>query len=258
MGWQSDLSTSSAPSFNSHPSTSRCSVSSKQTDEGVTMMNKLITTNETLTKELLAKDKQVKLLESKIVELEKSNETLKGKLLATMNKGKSPKVAKDLSKIIRNLYPSLSDEEKFDINQHYNSKKNKEVKACIMSLVKENTDGEPDSDELKFAVHARYSLEKKRQKEQRVMEAARRITSRRHASYNSRLRTSLNKKLHAEQMKNATPADMSDLESEGEDTFIVKRPKWRTPEFQDILNAVDSYTTFKRKRVVGSPSKRNG
>lgn len=58
-------------------------------------------------------------------------------------------------------------------------------------------------------------------------------------------------------MQELSAHDMSDLESENEDTFIVKRPVWRTADIQLALNELDNYSPLLKRRVLGTPSKRS-
>ena len=58
-------------------------------------------------------------------------------------------------------------------------------------------------------------------------------------------------------MQELSAHDMSDLESENEDTFIVKRPVWRTADIQLALNELDNYSPLLKRRVLGTPSKQS-
>jgi hypothetical protein len=195
------------------------------------MLNSLIHTNEKLATEVSEKTCRIQHLENQVTSLEKINKDL---LLKVNNNApaKHSRVEKGLSNSIKRLYPALPDDDKFVVTEPYPNRKNQEVKMTLIRQLTEEAEGISYSDsQLNFALRARYSLERKRHSEviqDKQVDRKKRITSRRSTTYISRLKVAKQQNMHLNDMKQLSAADMSDLESDGEDTFVVNKPKWRT------------------------------
>ena len=135
------------------------------------------------------------------------------------------------------------------------------MKANVFRVIQENDAAIYTASQLNMAIRSRYSVERKRHLELEsntasVKRLKRRANTRRHAAYMTRLKIAREQNHYVQEMMAASAEDMSDLESDGEGTFIVKRPKWRTEAFQNIINDLDLHTNKRMKRMVGTPSKR--
>lgn len=170
------------------------------------------------------------------------------------------KIDPTVSKIVKEIYITLNENGKFKLEESFTSEHNRRVKERIMAIIRD-TEGfeEQPSSSINLAIRGRYTVEKKNQHyNDSAVKTAKRLTARRHSIFNTRKRISRDKHIHTEIMTQATAADMSDLVSDDDnpDHLIVKRPAWREETFTAAMVELDSHSTHKRQRLIGTPSKR--
>lgn len=252
-----DLDEQSWRSDTLHQTSTSSSIQQQRTHERI---NSLLRTNENLSQEIVYKNTNIAKLESAVEKLQKENEELKRRLNTA---SKSKTVNKELSAIVKQIYQSFSGTECFNISENYGSQHNQTVKNKICDIIKQDHTTYSHV-ELNDTVRLKFTYEKRgaRENQNDVAPAAcpkrkRKITARRHSSYESRYKTAKKRGIHTAVMQELSAHDMSDLESENEDTFIVKRPVWRTADIQLALNELDNYSPLLKRRVLGTPSKRS-
>lgn len=178
----------------------------------------------------------------------------------SLNRPTRGHVDKNISATVKRLYKSLSQEEKFDVDEPYASRANIDKRKRISALITADHSSYADND-LNVALHSRYTLERRREKNKENMDqysAYNRRISRRHSVYESRLKISRERSIHRELFETLKPADMSDLEDDGHGGLISKRPANRKEEVDNAIREIEKYTTerYRKKRTVGSPSTR--
>lgn len=220
-------------------------------------VNSQMRTIENLSQAVVTKDRTICKLEAEIAAMAKENAELRQRFSVTKT---SKTTIKDLSGIIKEIYGSISDADTFDLDAGFSSSHNQNVKSRITNIIKEDHVTYSPT-QINDHIRQKYTNDRRRKKEKArddggEVERKRKITARRYSSYESRKRIANKKTMHMTIIHSLGPYDMSDLESDCEDSFIVKKPSWRTPEVENAINELDSFAPLQRKRSVGSPSKR--
>ena len=188
---------------------------------------------------------------SKIQQLEKSQQSQQARKTQT---------DAHASATLKSLYKSLSPEEQFDLTSNYQSEKNHQVKLALINILKE-VEGLCDMPlkTLNKVVHGKFiTLKKNIKYSSPSFKAGKRIAARRMSLYHTRKRLSVQLDKHVEVMKNAAPHDMSDLISDGEDGYIVKRPTWRSEEQSRAFADLDTHAKLTKPRSrIDTPTKRD-
>lgn len=220
----------------SHESWRSCPTSSQQPP--------FMSVLQTLTEELQAKNSRIKELEK---ELERANTMIRD----YQNRASDPApshISNQLSRIVKSLYKSLHENEKFRTGEGYASPYNRQIKDHLMATIREShpTFGEK---EIRTALYSRYANEKKKegQKENPSAINYNRTVALRHSVLESRIRVSRDKKLHTEIMKDLTVADMSDYE-ESEGRLIAKPPRGRSTNVANAIRDIDTHIKYKKPR----------
>ena len=242
--WRSDTAATMSPSGNN------------SIQGSYELMNSLLRTNENLSMELGKKNATIERLESSLDSLQRELRELKNRVA---DQTKTPKINRQLSATVKQVYSSLADNERFKLTEHFMSPHNISTKQNIMRILKEDNTSYTDR-ELSDHIRTKYTNDRRRDKElanhSSTASKKRKMNARRHSAFNSRIAVAQRKNMHIETIKSLTPYDMSDHESDGDDHFIVKKPTWRSEEIEHALQQLDSFAPLVRKRVVGSPSKR--
>lgn len=214
----------------------------------------LVTTNESLVKQLDDQRNEIKDLKSIIDQQNEEIVGLKNEISATqLSKGPKRRMNKSVSDTIRMLYPTLEDNEKFNINMLYGCDFNRRITANLAKIVKES--GDANDIEIQSALKSRFDNEKRKARDSDQAKYTVKLNSRRVSLYNSRQRASFKFKIGQDIFNTLTADDMSDQYSD-DGSFVCKRPSWRTAEVTECLDQIDAKWFKKVNRTVGTPNKR--
>lgn len=164
-----------------------------------------------------------------------------------------------LSSIVKKIYNSLKENQKFILAEPYNSSTNKDLRKVIANIITTCYSNYTEH-ELNCALHSRYSLEKRREANKENIHniaAYNRAIARKHSVYETRLKIVRKHHLHEEMFAKLTPGDMSDYESDENGGFIAKPPAARSPTTSNAIVNIDKFVKYRKARRKGSPSKRN-
>ena len=181
-------------------------------------------------------------------------------VLSATIKTRSRKVNVELSRLMREIYPKLNDDEKFHTYEEFGSSHNKAVTEHIHNLLSNETTA-TDKEAIRLAIKSRFQTERKCALESDNASVLRRRVSRRHGKFNARKRCALQHGIHASLFSNLTADDMSDEQSVDGDKLKVKKPIWRTDDVEIKLKEIDNKLAtnqrkLRKRKIVGSPSTR--
>ena len=171
----------------------------------------------------------------------------------------SKKIDSVLSSIVKRIYNSLEENQKFILTEPYNSSRNKHLRKAIENIITTNYSNYTER-ELNGALHSRYTLEKRRKANKdntHNIAAYNRAIARKHSVYETRLKIVRRHHLHEEMFEKLTPGDMSDYESDENGGLIAKPPASRSPTISDAIANIDKFVKYRKARKKGSPSKNN-
>ena len=228
-------------------------------------MNTLVENNRMLTNQVKDMSEEIKELKAMLKEkdkiiTEKTNEIDKLKRsTAVISKVRVEKVDPTLSRLMREIYPKLTEEEKFRTYEQFDSDHNKAATNRLSNLLREESNA--DILAIKFAIKSRFQTEKKSAVETPTASKLRRRVSRRHGKFNARKKCAVQYQIHAEIFSNLTADDMSDEESIDGEQLKVKKPTWRTAELEVKLKDIDAKLNcgqrkLRKRKILGSPSAR--
>ena len=235
-------------------------------------LNALIEANALLTKQVSNMGNEINMLreeaktkDEQLKEHIKEIANLKAQLCEKHPSTSNTKISAQVSRLLRELYPKLNPEERFNILEPHASAYNIGVRTNILSVLKQELDAsnQPMAEsQLKTAIKSRYYNEKKSSMEEMAAGVQRRRLSRRHTKYKSRVRSASRYGIHIDLMNTLSPCDMSDEESVANGSPLrIKKPSWRSNEIDEKLIELDAKVKdmtkkTRRRRILGSPSRR--
>lgn len=228
-----------------------------------TQLNSYAESNLNLTREINTKTEEIRKLKLELADKNIVIDSLKAEIERLRPAGVNTKkrIKPELSKIMRQLYPTLDDDAKFDtqlaIDDPFNVQKLQDLKAVLDA----ETDKRHSASELTIALKSRYWVEKKAANILTPVKESKRRLTRRHNKLKRRLNMASGD-LKTMMLK-LSADDMSDEHSDNENagTLRIKRPAWRTPEIQNTIQMIDEKISQQAKRprhsrVEASPSTR--
>ena len=239
----------------------------------LTQINSILVNDSKLTEKIATLAEQVARQQTIITEKDRTIErqateiaTLKAKITAhPQSEPRNRRVQPELSRLLRDMYPSLKAEEKFKLNEAYDSEANKEVMLRLQAMLELESSMTFDKQKIDHAIRLRFYNERRMKKENSEAATTRRRVARRHSKLQARTKAATKLNLHVQLMKELTADDMSDEVSldGSEEGFKVKQPQWRDESITKSLSELDKkakdYNKVqlpRKRRILGSPSTR--